>query len=52
VPPEARSEFAKHLATLGYVYSDETANPAYRLFLAANGAWGDAGSGGGAAARS
>jgi threonine dehydratase len=37
VPAEERAEFAKHLATLGYVYSDETANPAYRLFLAANG---------------
>ena len=33
VPPADRAEFAKHLAQLGYTYWDETANPAYRLFL-------------------
>jgi threonine dehydratase len=37
VPPAEREEFAEHLATLGYVHSEETANPAYRLFLGANG---------------
>jgi threonine dehydratase len=41
VPVDERAQFAEHLATLGYVYSDETANPAYRLFLAANGAGAD-----------
>jgi threonine dehydratase len=38
VPPPERAEFTRHLAALGYVYSEETANPAYRLFLGANGA--------------
>jgi threonine dehydratase len=33
VPPAERAEFAKHLAQLKYPYWDETANPAYRLFL-------------------
>jgi len=33
VPESDRSEFARHLAKLGYTYWDETANPAYRLFL-------------------
>jgi threonine dehydratase len=33
VPAAERAEFAQHLATLGYTYFDETANPAYRLFL-------------------
>jgi threonine dehydratase len=33
VPQRDRGEFAEHLAKLGYTYSDETANPAYRLFL-------------------
>ncbi len=33
VPPAERAEFAEHLATLGYAYSDETENPAYKLFL-------------------
>ncbi|HEU4617004.1 MAG TPA: threonine ammonia-lyase, biosynthetic [Gammaproteobacteria bacterium] len=37
VPPAERAQFAGHLATLGYAYCDETANPAYRLFLGANG---------------
>jgi threonine dehydratase len=35
VPDGEREKFAKHLAKLGYTYSDETANPAYRLFLKA-----------------
>jgi threonine dehydratase len=33
VPPADRTEFTEHLAKLGYTYWDETANPAYRLFL-------------------
>jgi len=33
VPQADRAEFAKHLAQLKYPYWDETANPAYRLFL-------------------
>jgi len=33
VPPEDRAKFTQHLAQLGYTYSDETTNPAYRLFL-------------------
>jgi threonine dehydratase len=35
VPDAERGEFARHLAKLGYTYWDETANPAYRLFLRA-----------------
>jgi threonine dehydratase len=33
VPPDDRSEFLRHLDELHYVYTEETANPAYRLFL-------------------
>ena len=33
VPPSDRAEFARHLDTLGYAYTDETSNDAYRLFL-------------------
>ncbi len=33
VPPQTRADFALHLAELQFPYSDETANPAYRLFL-------------------
>jgi threonine dehydratase len=33
VPPASRPEFLRHLADLGYEYADETANPAYRMFL-------------------
>ncbi len=33
VPANERSTFAKFLRTLGYVYVDESENPAYRLFL-------------------
>ena len=34
VPAAERKAFAAFLKTLGYPYEDETANPAYRLFLA------------------
>ncbi len=33
VPAPEHSTFAQHLATLGYPYWEETANPAYRVFL-------------------
>ena len=33
VPPASASEFLEHLAELGYAYLEETANPAYRIFL-------------------
>ena len=33
VPPEDQAEFANFLQNLGYPYWDETANPAYQLFL-------------------
>ncbi|HLF12080.1 MAG TPA: threonine ammonia-lyase, biosynthetic [Gammaproteobacteria bacterium] len=33
VRPADRDEFARHLDTLGYAYSEETDNPAYQLFL-------------------
>jgi threonine dehydratase len=35
VPTEERAEFVRHLNELHYAYSEETANPAYRLFLGA-----------------
>jgi threonine dehydratase len=35
VPPATAQEFQRHLAELGYRYSEETANPAYRMFLGA-----------------
>jgi threonine dehydratase len=38
VPADQRAEFTKHLDTLGYVYWQETDNPAYTLFLGAGGA--------------
>jgi len=34
VPPKEMGEFRKFLETLGYRYWDETANPAYQMFLA------------------
>jgi threonine dehydratase len=37
VPAPERADFTAHLDTLGYVHSDETDNPAYRLFLGPNG---------------
>jgi threonine dehydratase len=33
VPPEGAEEFVQHLRELQYAYTEETANPAYRLFL-------------------
>jgi threonine dehydratase len=35
VPESERTDFYRHLESLGYAYSDETHNPAYRLFLGA-----------------
>ncbi len=35
VPAEERAEFLQHLNELHYEYADETANPAYRMFLGA-----------------
>ena len=37
VPPEDAAEFDQFLKALGYPYVEETLNPAYRLFLQANG---------------
>jgi threonine dehydratase len=33
VPPGDAEEFARHLRELSYAYTEETANPAYRMFL-------------------
>jgi threonine dehydratase len=33
VAPEDSATFTAHLGELGYVYTEETANPAYRMFL-------------------
>jgi threonine dehydratase len=33
VPPGDAARFRRFLAELGYRYQDESANPAYRLFL-------------------
>ncbi|MFO0215239.1 MAG: threonine ammonia-lyase, biosynthetic, partial [Burkholderiales bacterium] len=33
IPKNERAGFAKFLKTLGYAYTDETNNPAYRMFL-------------------
>jgi threonine dehydratase len=33
VPPGEKKQFRAFLAALGYPYWDESANPAYRLFL-------------------
>ena len=35
VPPESEADFLRHLGDLHYPFSDETANPAYALFLGA-----------------
>jgi len=35
VPEAGRELFLSHLEALGYPYTEETANPAYRSFLAA-----------------
>jgi threonine dehydratase len=33
VPPASAAEFERHLAALGYAFTDESSNPAYRAFL-------------------
>jgi threonine dehydratase len=33
VPPDGADEFAQHLRDLQYAYTEETGNPAYRMFL-------------------
>jgi threonine dehydratase len=33
VPPASGAEFERHLGELQYAYTEETANPAYRMFL-------------------
>ncbi|MBS0376834.1 MAG: threonine ammonia-lyase, biosynthetic [Proteobacteria bacterium] len=33
VPPASEAEFLRHLADLGFNYTEETGNPAYRMFL-------------------
>ena len=33
VPPQDMEKFRSFLDALGYAYRDETANPAYKLFL-------------------
>jgi threonine dehydratase len=33
IPPAERDEFLLHLKELHYEYSEETENPAYRMFL-------------------
>jgi threonine dehydratase len=35
VPPPERADFLDHLNALHYAYVEETANPAYRMFLGA-----------------
>jgi hypothetical protein len=35
VPKHDRAEFLQHLSDLHYEFTDETANPAYRMFLRA-----------------
>ena len=35
VPPAERTDFIQHLNDLHFAYADETANPAYRMFLGA-----------------
>jgi threonine dehydratase len=37
VPPQEMGEFREFLATLGYRHWDESANPAYRMFLSGSG---------------
>ena len=36
VPLADRNQFQAFLENLGYRYSEETGNPAYRLFLSSN----------------
>jgi len=33
VPPADAARFTQHLGELSYVYTEETDNPAYRMFL-------------------
>jgi threonine dehydratase len=33
VPPATRQDFLLHLAELQYEYTEETDNPAYKIFL-------------------
>jgi hypothetical protein len=33
VPPDGGAEFEQHLRELQYAYTEETSNPAYRMFL-------------------
>jgi threonine dehydratase len=40
VKPQERIQFVQALDALGYPYSNETENPAYRLFLSAEGTHG------------
>jgi threonine dehydratase len=35
VPKAERAEFTQHLHALHYPYNEETANPAYKMFLGA-----------------
>jgi threonine dehydratase len=35
VPPSERQDFGLHIQELHYAYTDETANPAYKIFLGA-----------------
>ncbi len=35
VPPAGREDFVLHIQELHYAYADETANPAYKIFLGA-----------------
>ncbi|MFO7303972.1 MAG: threonine ammonia-lyase, biosynthetic [Gammaproteobacteria bacterium] len=36
IPPEESAQFAMHVRELKYVYTEETNNPAYRIFLGAS----------------
>ena len=33
VPPASEADFLGHLRELGFTFVEETANPAYRMFL-------------------
>ena len=33
IPEQSRAEFDQHLQKLGYLYSEQTSNPAYQFFL-------------------
>ncbi len=34
IPPESRTDFDQHLEALGYVFEEQSSNPAYQFFLA------------------